>query len=165
MRLRHTSKISVFSVCVLAKVGSSTDCGLASVQMFDTTLVWNASTVLRKMALFPIAANIAHKDSRQTRAIFVTLASFLQRWMARSFMTGGWSPCRQSKRIDKAKPVCRFVFRYKHALLQQTFGLEHVSSQEKYSQWLGQRHVTFGCNGLYVFYWYMDRYISFISFG
>jgi hypothetical protein len=77
------------------------------------------------------------------------------------FHDGGWSSCRQSKRIDKVKPVCWFVFRHKHALLQKTFGLEHVSSQEKYSQWLGQRHETFACNGLYVFYWYMDRYVSF----
>ena len=77
------------------------------------------------------------------------------------FHDGGWSPCSESKRIDKVKPVCWFVFRYKHALLQETFGPEHVSSQEKYSQWLGQRHVTFGCNGLSVFYWYMDRYVSF----
>jgi hypothetical protein len=81
------------------------------------------------------------------------------------FHDGGWSPCSESKRIDKVKPVCWFVFRHKHALLQQTFGLEHVSSQEKYSQWLGQRHVTFGCNGLFVFYWYMDRYVSLFLLG
>jgi hypothetical protein len=74
------------------------------------------------------------------------------------FHDGGWSPCRESKRIDKVKPVCWYVFRYRHGLLQQTFGSEHVSSQEKYSQWLGQRHVTFGSNGLYVFFWYMDQY-------
>jgi hypothetical protein len=46
-------EISVFSVCALATIGKSTICGVASVRLLDTRLVWSGCTVLRQIHSFP----------------------------------------------------------------------------------------------------------------